>query len=137
MTTSPDGWQRLQIDFLILLSGYYTATQPGALVYVTRSDKKTAGYYIGEDDQGEKDGEEDDEDFDLEDEKAPLTRRSPGSWSSSLLTLLGTRRGHRVPFPCRRSVALPGSHHVPRSRAVIACLFFVLVRAPLFAEYQG
>lgn len=37
--TFPDGRQRLQIAFLILISAY-TATRPGALVYVARNNKE-------------------------------------------------------------------------------------------------
>ena len=91
-------------------------TRPEVLVYVVTGEEreKTADYCIGEDDEGEKNGEEDNEDFDREDEKArTLTRCSTESWSGSLLTLLGTRRGHCVPFPCSRRVTLLGSHRMP------------------------
>lgn len=47
--TFPDGRQRLQIALLTA----YTATQPGALVYVRRSEKRIRGYCIGEGDEEE------------------------------------------------------------------------------------
>ena len=50
--TFPDGRQWLQVPFLILTSAY-TATRPGALVYVSRNEKKDKGYCIGEDDEDE------------------------------------------------------------------------------------
>ena len=54
--TFPDSRQRLQVPFLILTSAY-TATRPGALVYVAGNEKKNKEYCIGEDDEDE--GEED------------------------------------------------------------------------------
>jgi len=36
--TFPDGRQRLQIAFLVLLTAY-TATRPGALVYIRQNEK--------------------------------------------------------------------------------------------------
>lgn len=65
ITTFPDGRQRLQIHFLILISGG-TATRPGALVYVAKNEKTTTGYCIGEDDEDERDCEEYTEDSDCE-----------------------------------------------------------------------
>ena len=56
--TFPDGRQRLQVPFLILTSAY-TATRPGALVYVAGNEKKDKGYCIGEDDEDEDEESED------------------------------------------------------------------------------
>jgi hypothetical protein len=61
--TFPDGRQRLQVPFLILTSAY-TATRPGALVYVPKNEKKDKGYYIGEDDEDEEEEEEEEEEDD-------------------------------------------------------------------------
>ena len=59
--TFPDGRQRLQVPFLILTSAY-TATRPGALVYVPKNEKKDKGYCIGEDDEDEEEKEEEEDD---------------------------------------------------------------------------
>jgi hypothetical protein len=58
--TFRDGRQRLQIALLVLLTAY-TATRPGALVYVRRSEKRIRGYCIGEDDEEEGEIEEKEE----------------------------------------------------------------------------
>jgi hypothetical protein len=55
--TFPDGRQRLQVPFLVLVSAY-TATRPGALVYVSRNEKKDQGHCIGEHDEDEEEMEE-------------------------------------------------------------------------------
>ena len=67
--TFPDGRQRLQLALLVLLTAY-TATRPGALVYVRRSEKRIRGYCIGEDDEEEDEIEEKEEcgDSDWDDE---------------------------------------------------------------------
>ncbi len=51
-TIYPDGRQRLQVSFLILISAY-TATRPGALVYVARNVKEQKGYLVGDKDDKE------------------------------------------------------------------------------------
>ena len=43
----PDGRQRLQVAFLLLAIAY-TASRPGALVYVARNKKESRGYAIDE-----------------------------------------------------------------------------------------
>src|SRR5947209_9591013 len=48
----PNGRQRLQVAFLVLMIAY-TASRQGALVYVARNEKKSRGYTIGEDDEDE------------------------------------------------------------------------------------
>lgn len=48
-TLFPDGRQRLQIAFLILLSAY-TASRPGALVYVARNVKADKSPQFSDDD---------------------------------------------------------------------------------------
>jgi hypothetical protein len=53
-TVFPDGRQRLQLAFLMLLSAY-TATRPGALVYVARNVKATKNPYITDDDDSDVD----------------------------------------------------------------------------------
>ena len=50
--TFPNGRQRRQLAFLVLLTGY-TATRPSALVYVRRNETKIKGHCIGEDDEEE------------------------------------------------------------------------------------
>jgi Protein of unknown function (DUF3435) len=62
-----DGRQRLQVLFLILISTY-TATRPGALVYVAENEKKNKGYYINKDDENEK-GEDHSIDYDWDNEQ--------------------------------------------------------------------
>jgi hypothetical protein len=47
---------RLQVAFLVLVI-VYTASRPGALVYVARNEKKSRGYTIGEDDEDEDENE--------------------------------------------------------------------------------
>jgi hypothetical protein len=42
-----------------VLVSAYTATRPGALVYVLKNEKKDQGYYIGEHDEDKKEIEED------------------------------------------------------------------------------
>ena len=55
VTIYPDGRQRLQVSFLMLISTY-TATRPGALVYVARNVKEYKGAPIGdEEDDGDAD----------------------------------------------------------------------------------
>jgi hypothetical protein len=67
--------QRLQVAFLVLMIAY-TASRPGALVYVARNEKKSRGYAIGEDDEDEDgngnrgSGEEDSTDHDWDNEQA-------------------------------------------------------------------
>ena len=77
--TFPNGRQRLQVAFLVLMIAY-TASRPGALVYVARNEKKSRGYAIGEDDEDEDEdedgndnresGEEDSADHDWDNEQA-------------------------------------------------------------------
>jgi hypothetical protein len=55
--TFPNGRQRLQVAFLVLMIAY-TASRPGALVYVARNEKKSRGYAIGEDDEDEDEDED-------------------------------------------------------------------------------
>ena len=57
--TFPNGRQRLQVAFLVLMIAY-TASRPGALVYVARNEKKSRGYAIGEDDEDEDEDEDED-----------------------------------------------------------------------------
>ncbi len=59
VTIYPDGRQRLQVSFLILISAY-TATRPGALVYVARNVKEYKVCLIGNKDDNE-DGNEDED----------------------------------------------------------------------------
>ncbi len=49
-----DGRQRLQVSLLILISAY-TATRPGALMYVAENKKKNKEHCIGENDEDEED----------------------------------------------------------------------------------
>jgi hypothetical protein len=65
ITTFPGARQRLQIHFLILISGS-TATRPGALVYMAKNENTTTGYCISKDDEDERDSEEFTEDYDCE-----------------------------------------------------------------------
>ena len=58
--TFPDGRQRLQIALLMLLTAC-TATRPGALVYVRRSEKRIRGYCICEGDEEKDEIEEKEE----------------------------------------------------------------------------
>jgi Protein of unknown function (DUF3435) len=53
----PDGRQRLQVSFLVLIIAY-TASRPGALVYIARNEKRSRGYVIGEDDEDEDEDED-------------------------------------------------------------------------------
>jgi hypothetical protein len=54
--SSPDGRQRLQVYFLVLIIAY-TASRPGALIYVAHNEMKSQGYAIGEDDEDEDEDE--------------------------------------------------------------------------------
>ena len=77
--TFPNGRQRLQIVFLVLIIAYI-ASRPGALVYVARNEKKSRDYAIGEDDEDEDEdedgndnresGEKDSADHDWDNEQA-------------------------------------------------------------------
>jgi hypothetical protein len=58
IATFPDGRQQLQVPFLMLVSAYI-ATQLGALIYMSRNEKKDQGYYIGEHDKDEEEMKED------------------------------------------------------------------------------
>jgi hypothetical protein len=47
-----------------MLVSMYTATQLGALVYISRNEKKDQGYYIGEHDKDEEEMKEDSMNYD-------------------------------------------------------------------------
>ena len=53
-----DGQQRLQVSFLLLISAY-TATRPGALVYVARNVKEYKSCPIGDEEDDSEEGGED------------------------------------------------------------------------------
>ena len=71
--TFPTGRQRLHVAFLVLMVAY-TASRPGALVYVARNEKKSRGHAIGEDDEDE------DEDDNRAPRSRPLARQKFITW---------------------------------------------------------
>src|SRR5438045_7868169 len=58
VTIFPDGRQRLQVSFLLLISAY-TATRPGALGYVGRNVKEYKSCPIGDEEDDSEEGGED------------------------------------------------------------------------------
>ena len=67
VTIYPDGRQRLQVSFLMLISAY-TATRPGALVYVARNVKEYKSAPLGdEDDDGDEDESSEADEIDNDD----------------------------------------------------------------------
>jgi hypothetical protein len=66
VTIYPDGRQRLQVSFLMLISAY-TATRPGALVYVARNVKEYKSCPVGDEDDNEDTDKENSENDEMDD----------------------------------------------------------------------
>jgi hypothetical protein len=119
----PDGRQRLQVAFLVLITAY-TVSRPGALVYVARNEKKSRGYAIGEDDEDEDEDkgfvEEDSADHDWDNEQAKTL-----CYGNITLFLLANPDGIRDLLGMEVDLCHTKGHQRKPKRSV-TCLFLIM-----------
>lgn len=112
-TPYPDGRQIIQLAFLLLVSAY-TASRPGALVYVDQNERTNIQHFFGGADENEEH-----EDWDLREDD--LKTLCYGQISLILLPNPGGLRDHLV---MEIDLKHTKGHHTKPKRSVIARLCF-------------
>ncbi|KAH6666137.1 hypothetical protein B0J14DRAFT_643409 [Halenospora varia] len=114
----PDGRQRLQLAFLVLVSAY-TASRPGALVYVKRNIRvKKRAYLTPDDSSDEMDADEMDVDDDPTNPEEDVEALKTLCYEDVTLVLLPNPRGIRDILAIEVNLQYTKGHHKKPKRKV-------------------